>query len=64
MIENPQVALDLPLKVIAWADRDGIVYVSYNEQAYIEQRYGLSHRPDSPLEINALIDTVLKSGNE
>ena len=37
----PLSALDLPLKVIAWQDEEGKVWLSYNEPAYIQQRYGL-----------------------
>jgi len=38
----PLSALDLPLKVIAWEDAAGKVWLSYNEPAYIRERYGLS----------------------
>jgi uncharacterized protein (DUF302 family) len=37
-------ALDLPLKLLAWADSDSVVWLSYNDPSYIGQRYGL---PDS-----------------
>src|ERR1700753_681952 len=43
MAENPLVGLDLPLKVIAWEDNQEKVWISYNEGAYIEKRYTLSH---------------------
>jgi len=60
MIENPIVALDLPLKIIAWEDDQKQIFIAYNEAGYIEERYGLTHHADSPLNLGALIETVLK----
>jgi uncharacterized protein (DUF302 family) len=31
----PTVALDLPLKVLAWPDGDGRVWLSYNATSYL-----------------------------
>ena len=63
MIENPIAALDLPLKVIAWEDGQRNVYVAYNEQQYIEERYSLLHKENSPLNLGNLIAMVLKPGS-
>ena len=60
MIENPIAALDLPLKIIAWEDGQKNVYVAYSEQQYIEERYSLLHKENSPLNLGNLIDAVLK----
>jgi uncharacterized protein (DUF302 family) len=60
MAENPLVALDLPLKVIAWEDAQKKVWLAYNEALYIEGRYSLSHTPNSPLAIEQLISSALK----
>lgn len=42
MVDNPLIALDLPLKVLAWEDFDGSVFVSYNNPVYLRARYGIS----------------------
>lgn len=55
MIENPVAALDLPLKVIAWEDDQQNVYIAYNDGLYIEERYSLKHRENSPLNLDNLI---------
>jgi uncharacterized protein (DUF302 family) len=39
MIASPLVALDLPLRVLVWQDVGGQVLVSYNEPAFLAQRY-------------------------
>ena len=40
MIAAPSVAIDLPLKALAWEDESGRVWVSYNAPEYLQQRHG------------------------
>ncbi len=61
MVARPLVGLELPLRVLVWQDPWGRAWVSYNESAFIAQRFGL---PDG-LEKNiagvpALIDEALR----
>ncbi len=42
MVASPTIALDLPLKVLAWAAADGKVWLSYNDPDYLQQRFALS----------------------
>lgn len=37
---TPTVAIDLPLKVLAWSDAAGQTWVAYNEPEYVQQRHG------------------------
>jgi uncharacterized protein (DUF302 family) len=39
MAATPTLAIDLPLKVLAWEDEDGQVWVSYNTPAYLQERH-------------------------
>ena len=39
MAATPTLAIDLPLKVLAWEDEDGRVWVSYNTPAYLQERH-------------------------
>jgi uncharacterized protein (DUF302 family) len=59
MAEHPIIALDLPLKVIAWQDEQQKVWLAYNDGLYIEERYSLKHHPNSPLDMTHLMDAVL-----
>jgi len=43
MIAEPTIALDLPLKVLAWESADGKVWLSYNDPHYLQQRFSLSN---------------------
>jgi uncharacterized protein (DUF302 family) len=40
MLAAPTVAIDLPLKVLAWEDSEGHRWVAYNEPGYLQQRHG------------------------
>jgi uncharacterized protein (DUF302 family) len=40
MIATPSVALDLPLKVLAWEDDGGQTWLSYNTPEYLQSRHG------------------------
>lgn len=42
MVAEPMIALDLPLKILAWEADDGKVWLSYNDPHYLLQRYSLS----------------------
>jgi uncharacterized protein (DUF302 family) len=60
IVENPIVALDLPLKIIAWEDGYHKVWVAYNDAQYIEERYVMAHNENSPLNLEKLVTAALK----
>jgi len=41
MIASPSIAIDLPLKALAWEDSNGKVWLSYNKPEYLQQRHRL-----------------------
>lgn len=41
MVASPRLAIDLPLKALAWQDEQEQVWLSYNSSEYLQQRYGL-----------------------
>jgi uncharacterized protein (DUF302 family) len=41
MVAAPSAALDLPLKVLAWADGSNRCWVSFNTPEYLQQRHGI-----------------------
>lgn len=36
------VAIDLPQKALIWQDKDGTVWLSYNDPAYLARRHGIT----------------------
>jgi uncharacterized protein (DUF302 family) len=51
----PVAALDLPLKVLVFADADGKVWMSYLDRNWLATRYGLSARLAAPLAAPAVL---------
>lgn len=58
MQKEPLSALDLPLKLLAWEDADGKVWVSYNDLSYLQDRYALPQELISKLSI---VETLIKN---
>jgi uncharacterized protein (DUF302 family) len=42
MVAAPTAAIDLPLKVLAWQDKEGRCWVSYNSPDYLQRRHGFA----------------------
>jgi uncharacterized protein (DUF302 family) len=40
MVAAPRLAIDLPLKALAWEDEQGQVWLSYNSPEYLQERHG------------------------
>jgi uncharacterized protein (DUF302 family) len=40
MVAAPRLAIDLPLKALAWEDEKGQVRLSYNSPEYLRERHG------------------------
>jgi uncharacterized protein (DUF302 family) len=60
MVASPHAALDLPLKVLVWADTNGAVSVSYNSPAYLAARHHLTDELRGRLEaIDAITDALV-----
>jgi uncharacterized protein (DUF302 family) len=39
IVASPTVAIDLPLKILAWQDAEGHTWVAYNEPEYVQARH-------------------------
>ena len=58
ILASPGVAIDLPLKVLAWEDEQGRVWLSYNKPEYLKERHGLS---DELLKNISVIKALVKT---
>jgi uncharacterized protein (DUF302 family) len=57
----PSLAIDLPLKALAWEDANGQVWVSFNSPAYLGNRHGLD--PELAVKLGVagtLVDEAVK----
>jgi uncharacterized protein (DUF302 family) len=61
MVASPTLAIDLPLKALAWEDADGQVWLSYNDPDYLKQRHRI---PDELVKNIAGVGAVLAKAVE
>jgi uncharacterized protein (DUF302 family) len=61
MVASPTLAIDLPLKALAWEDAEGQVWLSYNDPDYLKQRHGI---PDELVKNIAGVGAVLEKAVE
>lgn len=61
MVAAPRLAIDLPLKALAWQDEQGQVWLSYNSPDYLQQRHGFpTELMRNIAGIGALIQTAVE----
>jgi uncharacterized protein (DUF302 family) len=60
MQAEPLAAIDLPLKALAWQDANKRVWLSYNKAEYIQERFSLPIELIKNINIDPIIDQVLK----
>ena len=50
MVEYPSLAIDLPLKALAWESKEEKVFLSFNSTAYLVERHHLEGEPFKAIE--------------
>jgi uncharacterized protein (DUF302 family)/uncharacterized membrane protein YidH (DUF202 family) len=61
MLATPSIAIDLPLKILVWEDKERKVWISYNTPEYLKQRHGL---PPELLQNIAVVETLAAKASE
>jgi len=46
MLANPAIGIDLPQKALAWKDKDGKVWLAYNNPATLKARHNIEGRDE------------------
>ena len=58
----PTIAIDLPLKAIAWEDPAGQTWLSYNDPAWLATRHGLDATTDAVIaQMSRALDEMAKA---
>jgi uncharacterized protein (DUF302 family) len=61
MAAHPTMAIDLPMKALAWQDAAGKVWIGFNSVDYMQRRYGLTDAETKSLAVvGVLIEAALK----
>jgi uncharacterized protein (DUF302 family) len=59
MVAAPLAALDIPLKVLVWEDRDGAVSVSYNSPGFLAGRHHLEGALRAPFDaVESIVEAL------
>jgi uncharacterized protein (DUF302 family) len=58
MQSNPQIGLDLPLRVLAWEDAAGKVWVGYTAPADLAARYRIGNRAEVVQKMTGVLDQL------
>lgn len=65
MQSNQRIAVDLPLKALAWKDKDGQVWLGYHSPSYLKSKHSISGK-DAVFKkmtgaLNKLTDVAIKA---
>ncbi|MGA9138121.1 MAG: DUF302 domain-containing protein [Methylovirgula sp.] len=55
MQDKQTVGLDLPLKMLAWQDADGKVWITYNDPTWLARRHWLDDTAEPAVEALAVV---------
>jgi uncharacterized protein (DUF302 family) len=59
MLAAPLAALDIPLKVLVWEDRNGAVSVSYNSPGFLAGRHHLEGALRAPFDaVESIVEAL------
>jgi len=62
MLAAPLAALDIPLKVLAWENRNGAVSVSYNSPGFLAERHHLEGQLRAPFDaVESIVEELLRA---
>ena len=56
MASQQTAGIDLPMKMLAWKDEAGQVWLSYNDPAYIARRHGITDRDKIVAKMSKALD--------
>lgn len=63
---NQTAGIDLPMKALAWQDKNGQVWLTYNDPAYIAKRHGITDRDKIKAKMTGALNklTNVATGNK
>jgi len=63
MQANPEIAIDVPLKVLVWQDKAGKVWVAYTPPDALKARYGIADRDEVFKAMESAVQTLTKAAS-
>ncbi len=63
MLSAPSIAIDLPMRMVAWQDKAGKVWIGYTAPDTLKQRYGISDRDEQFKAMSGALDALAKAAS-
>lgn len=60
MLSAPSIAIDLPMRMVAWQDKAGKVWIGYTSPDMLKQRYGIMDRDEQFKAMSGALDALAK----
>jgi uncharacterized protein (DUF302 family) len=64
MTSDPRIGIDLPLKVMAWKDAEGKVWLSYNAPDYLFRRFSIEDREKVKAKISGALAKLTQAATQ
>ncbi len=64
MTSQQTAGIDLPMKMLAWQDAQGQVWLTYNDPAYIARRHGITDRGKVVAKMSKALDNFSRVATE
>jgi uncharacterized protein (DUF302 family) len=64
MSSNQRAGIDLPLKVLAWEDAEGGIWLSYTRPDYLFQRFQINDRSEIEKQMSAALAKLSKAATQ
>ena len=64
MQSNPHIAIDLPMRVVAWQDKAGKTWIGYTSPAALKARYGIEGRDEQFNAMAGALEAFTKAASE
>jgi uncharacterized protein (DUF302 family) len=61
---SPKAAIDLPLKVLAWEDENGKVWITYNTSEYLKDRHRIKGHDDVLKRMTDVTESLVNGAAE
>jgi uncharacterized protein (DUF302 family) len=63
MQSNPKIGVDLPMKMLAWQDKTGKVWLGYAAPDALKARYGINDRDEAFKAMTAALQALAKAAS-
>ena len=64
MSSNQRAGIELPMKVLAWEDPEGVVWLSYTRPDYLFERFEITDRPEVEKKMSGALAKLSKAATQ